>query len=130
MKKQLLGLASAILISGAAPAFAHHSVPQYFDLSKQVTMTGTVKQFKFQNPHSILIIEVATPEGAQEWRAEASLAAWLIRNGWRPEMFKAGTKITIAGSPARDPQAKMIRLMTVTMPDGRKLNANSGSLTS
>ena len=115
----------------AAPAFAHHSVPTYFDVSKQVSVTGTVKEFRFQNPHSILFIEVKQPDGSmQEWKAEASLAAWLVRNGWRPDMFPEGSKITITGAPARDANAHMVRLVTVTFPDGRKLNANNGQAAS
>ena len=120
-------LAAISLVAGAPAAFAHHSVPAYFDVSKVVTVSGTVEEFKFQNPHSILKILVKTPGGdVQEWKAEASLAAWLVRNGWRPDMFKPGSNITITGSPARDPAAHMVRLFTVTLPDGRKLNANNG----
>lgn len=127
MKTILVSLLSLAAAGVAAPALAHHSVPQYFDVSKTVSMTGTVEQFKFQNPHSIMSIYVADGKGGQtEWKAEASLAAWLIRNGWKPDMFKPGTKITIAGNPARDEKAKMVRLVTVTFPDGRTLNANTG----
>ena len=124
MKFSAAALGAVLL---AAPAYAHHSVPTYFDVSKQVSVTGTVKEFRFQNPHSILFLTVQGPNGeVQSWKAEASLAAWLVRNGWRPDMFPAGAKITITGSPARDPNARMVRLMTVTLPDGRKLNANNG----
>jgi hypothetical protein len=109
-------------------ASAHHSVPAYFDVSKMVTINGTLKEFKFQNPHSIMVLTVQSPDGqAVEWKAETSLAAWLLRNGWSPDMFPAGIKLTLTGNPARDENAKMIRLFTVTMPDGRKLNANTGA---
>jgi hypothetical protein len=131
MKTSALALIAALALASATPTFAHHSVPQYFDVSKTVTMTGTVKEFKFQNPHSILTIYVADEKGEQtEWKAEASLAAWLIRNGWRPDMFKPGSKLTITGNPARDTNAKMVRLYTVTLADGRKLNANNGQAVS
>jgi Family of unknown function (DUF6152) len=129
--KKVLGilLASATFVGFSASA--HHSVPAYFDMSKVVTITGTLKEFKFQNPHSIMVLEVQNPDGQViEWKAEASLAAWLLRNGWTPEMFPAGEKLTLTGNPARDVNAKMIRLFTVTLPDGRKLNANNGSPTS
>ena len=126
MKRQAMFTATCFLAAEPA-AFAHHSVPAYFDVSKVVSVNGTIEEFKFQNPHSILKILVKTPEGdVQEWKAEASLAAWLVRNGWRPDMFKPGSTITITGSPARDPAAHMVRLFTVTLPDGRKLNANNG----
>ena len=116
-----------IALFAAFTASAHHSVPAYFDVSKTVTVTGTLKDFKFQNPHSIMTLYVKGADGQQvEWKAEASLAAWLLRNGWKPDMFKAGMQITVNGNPARDETVKMIRLFTVTLPDGRTLNANNG----
>ena len=130
MKKAMRAAVAATVLAaaGSGTAFAHHSVPAYFDVSKTVTVEGTVKEFKFQNPHSILTLYVKQPNGdVQEWKAEASLAAWLMRNGWRPDMFKPGTKLTISGNPARDPSARMVRLFTITLPDGRKLNANNGA---
>jgi hypothetical protein len=128
MKTSFVTLATALAIASvSAPALAHHSVPQYFDVSKTVTVTGTVEGFKFQNPHSIMTLIVRNDAGAtEEWKGEGALAAWLIRNGWKPSMFPAGTKLTVSGNPARDPGAKMIRLVTVKMPDGRTLNANNG----
>ncbi len=120
-------LCTAVLGAAIATASAHHSVPTYFDVSKTVTVQGTLKEFKFQNPHSIMSLYVKGPDGQQqEWKAEASLAAWLLRNGWKPDMFKPGTALTITGNPARDPSVKMVRLFTVTLPDGRTLNANNG----
>jgi hypothetical protein len=128
MNKHIIALAALGLgTGGSGLALAHHSVPEYFDVSKTVTIEGTLEEFKFENPHSIMKLYVKGADGQQEeWKAEASLAAWLVRNGWKPEMFPAGEKIKISGNPARDPTVKMVRLFTVTLPDGRTLNANNG----
>jgi hypothetical protein len=131
MNKLLITCAAGALglvVQGAA--WAHHSVPEYFDVSKTVTVDGTIEEFKFENPHSIMKLYVMGADGKlEEWKAEASLAAWLLRNGWKPDMFKPGDKISITGNPARDPGVKMVRLYTVTLADGRKLNANNGQAT-
>jgi hypothetical protein len=130
MKAFISGLACAVGLGVAAIAPAHHSVPAYFDVSKTVTLEGTVQEFKFENPHSIMTLYVKGADGQQEeWKAEASLAAWLIRNGWKPDMFKPGSKIKITGNPALDQSVKMVRLFTVTLADGRTLNANNGLAT-
>jgi len=124
---RIIAISYALGLTTAGLAYAHHSVPEYFDVSKTVTVEGTLEEFKFENPHSIMKLTVKDADGQlQEWKAEASLAAWLLRNGWKPDMFKAGDKITITGNPARDESVKMVRLYTVTLPDGRKLNANNG----
>jgi hypothetical protein len=131
MKRLLAAAAAGALAFGVeGAAWAHHSVPEYFDVSKTVTVEGTIEEFKFENPHSIMKLYVKGGDGQlEEWKAEASLAAWLLRNGWKPDMFKPGDKITITGNPARDPTVKMVRLYTVTLADGRKLNANNGLAT-
>ncbi len=125
--KKLSIIAGSALLLAAYSVGAHHSVPAYFDVSKTVTVSGTLKDFKFQNPHSIMTLYIKGADGEQtEWKAEASLAAWLLRNGWKPDMFKPGMQLSITGNPARDGTVKMLRLFTVTLPDGRTLNANNG----
>jgi hypothetical protein len=127
MKNLLVICSFALSLCTASIASAHHSVPAYFDVSKTVTVEGTIKEFKFENPHSIMTLYVKGADGQEEeWKAEASLAAWLIRNGWKPDMFMPGTKIKITGNPALDQSVKMVRLFTVTLADGRTLNANNG----
>ena len=126
-KRVIIAATASLACGGIGVAFAHHSVPEYFDVSRTVTMQGTIKTFKFENPHSIMELVVKGPDGQpQEWKAEASLAAWLIRNGWSPAMFKPGTAITISGNPARDKGVRMVRLFTVKLSNGKTLNANNG----
>ena len=126
ISKKTLAIAAAASIAAATPAFSHHSVTQYFDPSKTASVTGTVQEFRFVNPHSILVMKVNNGGQEEIWRAESSPVAWLVRNGWKPSMFKPGQPITIMGNSARDPNVKMLRLLTVKFPDGRTLNANTG----
>ena len=46
----------------AVPAFAHHSHAM-FDHSKPATVTGTVKEFVFRNPHVYLYLDVKNERG-------------------------------------------------------------------
>jgi len=43
---------------GAAPLFveAHRSTTM-FDITKEVTLEGTVKEFQYTNPHSWLLVD-------------------------------------------------------------------------
>jgi hypothetical protein len=47
------GLAAMALsfLLGTTPALAHHSFDM-FDMSKQITLTGTIKEFQWTNPHT------------------------------------------------------------------------------
>ena len=88
-------------LASSGPASAHHGVAN-FDLNKEITISGTVTRIDLVNPHSWLFIDVAGDDGrVVAWRCELRGATVLRRSGWSPEMFAAGTKITISGAPDR-----------------------------
>jgi len=122
-----IAIGALIAVAAVLPASAHHSVTAYFDLKNTTTQTGVIDEFRFVNPHSILRFYVKGADGKPVlWRAESSPVSWLVRNGWKPSMFKKGDTITVFGNTAIDPRTNMIRLLTVKFPDGRVLSANTG----
>jgi Family of unknown function (DUF6152) len=125
MKMNILFGAGAVFLSSAA--VAHHSVPAFYELGNMTTLTGSIEEFRFVNPHSILKIKVTRPDGTVElWRAESSPVAWMVRNGLRPTMFPRGLRVTVTGNVARDRSVKIVRLLTIKMPNGRVFNTNTG----
>ena len=90
-----------VWLASLAPAWAHHGVAN-FDLNTEITISGTVTRIDLVNPHSWLFLDVAGDDGrVVPWRCELRGATVLRRSGWSPEMFKAGTTITITGAPDR-----------------------------
>ena len=93
---------SFVLMSGlglAPSAYAHHSM-NGFDRAKTVTITGTVKQFKWANPHSWIEVEVVNSKGvAETWNLEMTAPGILARAGWKSTMLKAGDKATFGVHP-------------------------------
>ena len=68
----------AALCLGAAPAEAHHSFAM-FDRSKQINISGTVKDFQYTNPHSWIIVLVPSPDGPPvEWGFESEGPSTLL----------------------------------------------------
>jgi hypothetical protein len=47
------------LVSGAVPLSAHHSWP--VNLSRPVTVKGTVTGFAWENPHPMITLEIRRP---------------------------------------------------------------------
>ena len=93
---------SIALMSGlglATSAYAHHSM-NGFDRAKTITITGTVKQFKWANPHSWIEVEVINSKGMPEtWNLEMTAPGILARAGWKSTMLKPGDKATFGVHP-------------------------------
>ena len=97
----LLGLAAGA-VTPIAPASAHHSFA-LFDVSKLVTLEGTVKKFDWTNPHSWITFEVVGPRNtAEEWLIELPSAGALAREGWNKNYLKVGEKLVIHVNPLKD----------------------------
>ena len=82
---------------------------------------GTVKQFKWANPHSWIEIEVQNGKGAAEiWNLEMTSPAFLVRAGWKSSTIKPGDKIKFSARPFKsgDPGGLFVSL---TLPDGKAL---------
>jgi len=107
------------ICAGLAPgaASAHHSFAM-FDQSKPGTLTATVVQFQWTNPHCWLDVMV-TGAGADDgaWSLEGQSPSMLARKGWSKTIIKPGDKITIAYYPNRD-GSKSGAVRTVTLSDG------------
>ena len=83
-------------------ADAHHSFAM-FDMQKDVTLTGTVKSFQWQSPHTWLQVNVADGGGQSvEWSLEMGAPGMLYRNGWRQQSVRSGDKVTVVIHPLRD----------------------------
>src|SRR6187200_3487087 len=105
-------------------AFAHHSFAPHFDSSKPANISGTITEFEARNPHSYLHIAATDENGrTREYVCESHGVTQLSRNGIRPDMLKAGTKVRVTGSMSRH-SAYMCFFDNVEFADGRTLNVN------
>jgi hypothetical protein len=91
--------AFALLVAGAAAA--HHS-PVMFDRSRRQTLTGTVREFAWTNPHASIQLEVTAPDGMTEVRGvEMNSPNNLVKQGWRSNTVKFGDKVSVVVNPLR-----------------------------
>jgi len=98
-----IGALTAALCAGNG-AMAHHSFAR-FDSEKLLTFRGTVKEWRWANPHSWIYLEVSKPDGTVEkWAFECSSPNMMIRWGWNLSDIKVGDKIAVDAHPARDGQ--------------------------
>jgi len=114
----LLAIGAGFAVLAAAPAQAHHTFAM-FDLTKTVTLSGTIKTLEWTNPHIWIQMVVPGPDGtAKEWSIEGGAPNALIRKGWKYGALKAGQKVTLTIHPLKTGQPGG-SLLTVTLDDGR-----------
>jgi hypothetical protein len=121
MKWTALSFAVIGVAAMAAPALAHHSFAM-FDADKTVTLTGTVKEFEWTNPHSWLRIMVADPTTGKQLQYALEMGApqQQARVGWKPDSVKPGDKVTVTMHPLRD-GSRGGQFMTAVLPNGETL---------
>jgi DNA/RNA endonuclease YhcR with UshA esterase domain len=106
MKRRLF--AAVILSSGlfliSRPALAHHGFAGRYNEENPVTVTGTVVELQFMNPHSSIIFEVKDANGNPvRWQAELASASAMHRaDGWTKDTLKPGDRVTITGPQNRN----------------------------
>jgi hypothetical protein len=106
------------LISGRA--FAHHARSGY-DLSRTITLKGTITRVEWTNPHALLYFDVTDGRGhLQNWHAITGGPSRMSRFGWNGDTLKPGDTITITGNPTKDGTSE-IWLDRITLPDGREV---------
>jgi predicted component of type VI protein secretion system len=105
----------------ATPAHSHHSNVAY-EVTKVVTITGVVKEFRWVNPHTWLHMMVDDGKGGKvEWQVEGRAPGVLLRAGWTKTSLKPGEKVTVDMSPAKDGSNVGI-IARVTKEDGTILS--------
>ena len=120
VRKTVLGSIALALTFIVVPASAHHSFAMY-DNGRIVTVSGTVKEFDWVNPHSWVRITVTAQDGKQElWAIELASVGQQARIGWKPDTLKPGDKVTAQIRPMKD-GTRGGMLVSITLPDGKTL---------
>ena len=119
--KRLIALTLMLIAIASAPAvYAHHSAAGV-DRTKTITIEGTVKLFKWGNPHAYMDVEVPNKTGGVDvWSLEMTSPTFLVRAGWKSTTVKAGDKVKAVARPLRngDPGGLFV---SVTLPDGKTM---------
>jgi len=116
-----------VLILGAGAAFAHHSAPVFYKVDERITVSGTVTEFRFSNPHAILKFDVVAANGQkQQWTAETTSPSILRRRGWSQESFEPGDKVKLEGMPSQD-GSYLMRITRAFREDGTEIGVPAGT---
>jgi hypothetical protein len=116
-----LRIAALAIIAAAfaLEAQAHHSFAM-FDQEKIISVSGTLKEFEYTNPHCWLHINVVDPATGktQEWAFEMGSVGQIAAQGWKADTVKPGDKITVDAHPMKD-GSRGGQYQAARLPDGR-----------
>ena len=121
MNIKALVLSAVAALALAVPASAHHSFAM-FDAEKTVSVTGTVKEFEWVNPHSWLRVTIddQTTGRTAQWAFEMGSPGQQAQRGWKPDSLKPGDKVTISFHPLKD-GSRGGQLLTAAYPNGEQV---------
>jgi len=95
-------LVVAALLAAGSPLPAHHGNSAY-DEEHWITLSGTVTEFVWANPHCQIFLDVKDDKGAVvNWAIESQSPGILRRNNWVRTSVKPGDQISITLAPAKN----------------------------
>ncbi len=119
------GAAALALVAGGAPrpSLAHHSFAM-FDMTKEVIVSGTVRQFQWTNPHAYIQLVAKDAAGRDvEWSMEMGAPMYLYARGWRPRTLRAGMRVNVTLNPLRNGRPGGV-VRDVTDAEGKPIGTN------
>jgi hypothetical protein len=119
MKLKVAASAVLAIVVFWGQAQAHHSFAM-FDKEKMISISGTLKEFEWTNPHCWLHVVAADPATGKnvEWAFEMGSITQIQSQGWKVDSVKPGDKITISGHPLKD-GSRGGQYRSVKLADGR-----------
>jgi diphthamide biosynthesis methyltransferase len=122
IKHSAILTAAVGLLTLVGPIFAHHGTAAY-ETTQETTVKGTVTDFEFINPHTLIFLDVKNDRGDLEhWQVDAQSPNQLTRDGWTKNLLKPGDQIAVIGFRAKN-HSNVLRLLKVVLPNGREIKA-------
>lgn len=105
---------------------SHHSFAVEFTAQRTITITGTVAEVWFRNPHVRYYVEVInSDEQIENWDVRTSSPSLLVRKGWTKNTIRIGDNVVIKGHPGREGR-KLLSVISIRLADGSILGQNPG----
>jgi Family of unknown function (DUF6152) len=119
LRRIAIACVTAITLTVAAAATAHHAQAPFFDQQRIVEVRGTVVRWIFRNPHPVLEVETDDAGGAKiVWEVQFAPATVLAKRGWTAQTFKPGDLVVAKGHPSKAPGTYGLEQQGVERADG------------
>ena len=97
----------AVLIAGMSlllvptAVLAHHGLESQFDTKRTITLTGSVKNMDWSNPHVRLYVEVRNESDTAIWEVDMGSPNMQLMAGWKIDTYRRGDLVRVDAYPAR-----------------------------
>jgi hypothetical protein len=93
-----------------------------YDAKKTIVVEGVVTQFRFVNPHAMMLMDVTDKKTGKvvKWNVEFAGRLNLEEAGWSSTTIKPGERVTVTGNPAWKSDQRMA-FVNLVRADGTKL---------
>lgn len=126
MKNTIRPLAALALGIAAANVQAHHSFSAEFDAEVRQSLTGTISEVRYSNPHVRYRLDVKDASGKVEsWELQAASVTSLREQGWQQDSVRVGDVVTVEGQRGRNNALKLF-IRGVEKADGKLVGQGSG----
>lgn len=129
MKASLLASVTGVVLGlvMAAPLLAHHGTSASYQMDKTITLTGTVTQFLWSNPHCGVFFDVTDDHGTVvHWISETLPPAMLKPAGWTKDSLKVGDRIIVTVNPSKA-GTPVGNLVKIVFPNGKVWTGGPGA---
>jgi hypothetical protein len=99
----------ALVMALTGTAVGHHGWSGY-DSSKEMTLTGTIKESGYEHPHGYVNLDAS----GKIWRVVLAPPSRMENRGLPKEMLKVGTTATVVGYPNKT-EADELRAERITI---------------
>ena len=130
IKRALLGVVVCGCVMASASLQAHHSLAGVYDMKAEKSVSGTLSQIKFVNPHGSLTVTVKNADGTTtDWVFTTGSATTLADRGITkvgPKALKLGEPLTATFIPATN-GAPLGFLKSIKRADGTVMQISAGN---
>ena len=111
------------LLLASAPVFAHHGVANLYDMTKLVTLKGTITKFEWTNPHNQISFDVTDEKGTVvHWVVATEPPQVMLERGWTRRSLNPGDQVTVYVFAAKN-GAPVGNVQKIVLQDGKELTA-------
>jgi hypothetical protein len=127
MRHTLFAVLSAVgLLALSSPVAAHHGAANLYDMSKPVTMKGTITKFEWTNPHNQIYFDVTDDKGnVAHWVVATEPPQVMLERGWTRKALNFGDQVTVYVFVAKN-GAPVGNLQKIVLANGTELGAAPG----